>query len=165
MSKQTIHPLKIEVERVIDATPETLYDLVSDITRMGEWSPECTEASWLGDTDKPVVGARFKGKNRLGFVRWTTKPTVIEADPGESFAFEVPGKAGPVWRYEFEATDQGTRVTETMVQDAPLNAFIGFLQRRNGVHDRPAHLAEGMTVTLERIDAAATASARTSVPA
>jgi len=162
MSKRKPQPLAVQVERVIDATPETLYDLISDVTRMGEWSPECIEAAWVGNADGPTVGAQFKGKNRLGFSRWTTKPTVIQADRGSSFAFEVPGKAGPVWRYDFEATSQGTRVTESMVQEAPLNAFIHFLQRRNGVHDRAANLAQGMHTTLERIDAAATAD---SVPA
>lgn len=157
MSNAKPQPLQISVERVIEASPETIYHLISDITRMGEWSPECIEASWIGDATEPTVGARFKGKNRLGFSRWTTKPTVTEADPGRTFAFKVPGKAGAFWRYELEATAHGTRVTESMEQEAPLNAFIHFLQRRNGVHDRAANLSQAMTLTLERIDAAATA--------
>ena len=37
MSKRP--PVSVTVERRIDAPPEVIYDLVSDVTRMGEWSP------------------------------------------------------------------------------------------------------------------------------
>jgi len=151
-------PLAVRVERVIEAAPEVVYDLVSDVTRMGEWSPECIEASWLDGATEPVVGARFKGKNKLGFATWTTKPTITEASRAEAFEFKVPGAVGPVWRYDFHPHANGTRVVESMHQDKPLNPFIRFLQRRNGVTDRAAHLADGMSTTLDRVAAACPAS-------
>ena len=39
-------------EMVIGSTPERIYDLVSDMPRMGEWSPSASE--WSGATESPV---------------------------------------------------------------------------------------------------------------
>jgi len=152
-------PVNIQVERIIDAEPDVIYDLISDVTRMGEWSPETVEAEWLGGATGPAVGATFKGKNKLGPNSWATKPTVTHAERGRTFAFKVPGKSGPTWRYEFEATDQGTRVTEVVSQERRSPLFIRLLQKRAGVTDRQASLREGMTITLDRLAHAATVSA------
>jgi len=152
-------PVNIRVERIIDAEPDVIYDLVSDITRMGEWSPETVEAEWLGGATGPAVGATFKGKNKLGASSWATKPTVTEADPGRTFAFKVPGKSGPTWRYHLERTDQGTRVTEEVIQDRRSPLFIRLLQKRAGVTNRESNLRQGMTITLDRLARAASVSA------
>ncbi len=56
----------------VAAPPETVYDLVADLTRMGEWSPETTEVRWLDGATQAKVGARFRGTNRNGFRRWST---------------------------------------------------------------------------------------------
>lgn len=141
--------LNITVEQIVDATPEVMYDLVADVTRIGEWSPECSRAEWLGGASEAAVGVKFKGYNQLGRTKWATKPTITEADRGRTFGFKVPGKFGPQWRYEFEATEHGgTRVIQTVVQQGTTPAYIRFLQRRAGVTDRHAHLAEGMATTL-----------------
>jgi hypothetical protein len=86
-------PVDVTVARLVRAPARTLYGLVSDVTQLGRWSPETVAASWLGPAAGPVVGARFRGRNRLGSARWTTKPTVTVADPGRCFAFEL-GAAG-----------------------------------------------------------------------
>ena len=148
-------PVNVSVDATIPASPETIYDLVADITRMGEWSPETTEAEWIKGATRAVEGARFKGTNRLGKASWSTKPTITAADRGTAFEFKVPGKSGPTWRYEFEPVAGGTRVVESVRQEAPSPAVIRFIQRRNGVTDRSAHLAEGMRATLANIAAAA----------
>src|SRR5438270_13263418 len=105
---------EVSVEEHVQAAPDKLYELVSDVTRMGEWSPETTSCKWLGGATDPAVGARFRGSNRSGWRRWSTTCTVVEADPGRAFAFEV--KVGPFpvakWTYEFAAEGQGSRVTE-----------------------------------------------------
>ena len=145
-------PINVQVQRVIDADPQVIYDLVSDVTRMGEWSPETVEAEWLGGATEPSVGATFRGKNKLGPNAWATKPTVTEAEPGRAFAFKVPGKSGPTWRYKFEPTDEGTRVTESVSQQKRSPMFIRLLQKRAGVTDRQASLREGMTITLQRLE-------------
>ena len=67
----------------IDARPEAVYDLVADVTRMGEWSPECVSCEWL---DTPgAEGSRFRGRNRNGPARWTTTAKVLRADRGREF--------------------------------------------------------------------------------
>ena len=50
----------------IDAAPLTVYELISDITRMGDWSPECYRCEWLNGATAAEEGARFRGHNRLG---------------------------------------------------------------------------------------------------
>jgi uncharacterized protein YndB with AHSA1/START domain len=153
MSKPTT--VDVTVTAVVPAAPETVYDLVSDITRMGEWSPETVAAEWLGDATGPAVGARFKGTNVIGKTRWATKPTITAATRGVEFAFEVPGASGGKWRYTFEPVAGGTRVVESVRQDKPSPALIRFIQRRAGVVDRSEHLREGMHTTLQRLAAAA----------
>lgn len=143
------------VERHIPAPPQVVYDLVADVTRMGEWSPETTEAEWIDGATGPAVGARFRGRNTLGKNSWSTKPTVVAAERGREFSFEVPGKAGPRWRYQFVAEGDGTRVTESVDQSTPSPALIRFFQRRAGVTDRSAHLEHGMAITLDRVAVAA----------
>ena len=81
------------VTRTVDASADTLYALVTDITRMPEWSCETFGTHWLDGATSAEVGARFAGKNRLGRNSWTTKPTIVAADRGQVFAFEVPGKS------------------------------------------------------------------------
>lgn len=77
----------------VHAPPERVYALVADITRMGEWSPECVRCRWVKGATGPVVGARFRAVNRRGFFRWSNTPEVIAADPGQEFAFrrKAPG--------------------------------------------------------------------------
>ena len=96
---------------VVASTPEALYNMVSDVTRMGEWSPVCA-ACWWDDGDGPRVGGWFTGRNELPERTWETRSQVVAADPGREFAFEVNG--GWVrWSYAFTAVDTGTQVTES----------------------------------------------------
>ena len=67
----------------IQAPPEKVYAMLSDVTRMGEWSPECVKAEWVEGATGPASGARFKGSNKKGILRWSTKPTVKVAEPGQ----------------------------------------------------------------------------------
>ena len=79
------------------------YELISDITRMGDWSPECYRCEWLNGATTAVEGARFRGHNRLGKVRWHTDAIVTVADPGREFGFTTLHKEGreeTMWRYE-----------------------------------------------------------------
>src|SRR5436190_12858062 len=102
----------------VNASPDELYALVSDVTRMGEWSPETVRCRWLDGATGPAVGARFKGSNRRGIMHWSTKPRVTAADPGREFAFVAGLMISPremtKWCYQFEpAPDGGTNVTES----------------------------------------------------
>ncbi len=146
----------------MSAPPEKVYDLVSDVTRMGEWSPETASCKWIDGATGPAVGARFKGTNKRGLVRWSTKPEVVAADPGKEFAFVTRGM-GPAtkWTYHFEsAPDGGTDATESfeMLDDMPW--FIAATDRYlMGIKDRRADLEQAMQQTLGRIKTAAEGSA------
>jgi uncharacterized protein YndB with AHSA1/START domain len=151
----------VSVDRVIAAPADVVWALVTDVTRMGEWSPENVGAVWLGGKKAAVVGARFRGTNENGKRTWKTLCAVVDADPGKSFAFEVT--AGPFgvarWEYRLEPTgDHQCRVTETWIdQRGKLVTFMG--GPVSGVKDRAAHNRAGMETTLERLAAVAETSA------
>ena len=145
----------VEVSRAINATPERVYELVSDLPRMGEWSPENVGGAWVGGATGPAVGARFKGKNRKGGKRWSTISTVVTAEPATDFAFDVSVKGFAVarWGYRMEAVDGGTRVTEYW--DDHRNKVIAKLTGLAlGIPDRAVHNTAGMEQTLEKLAAA-----------
>jgi hypothetical protein len=141
---------------VIKANPEHVYELVADMPRMGEWSPECQRVEWQDGVSGPAEGATFVGYNRGGplrLIRWSRHGRVLAADPGREFTFftEEGGRPSTQWRYRFESFDGGTRVTESYdVKWLPLWARIldGPLNRRGELHD-------GMRHTLEHLKAGA----------
>jgi uncharacterized protein YndB with AHSA1/START domain len=145
----------------ISAPPEKVYDLVTDVTRMGEWSPETVKAEWIGGATGPAVGARFKGSNKRGVIRWSTKPRVVVAEAGREFAFETGGPGPTRWSYRFEqATDGGTDATESFEVMKDMPWYITVTERHlMGIKDRKADLIDAMQQTLERIKKAAEGSA------
>ena len=96
---------------VVSCSPEDLYDMVCDVTRMGEWSPVC-KACWWDDGDGPRPGAWFTGRNELPGRTWETRSMVVAADRGREFAFAVGG-AWARWGYTFTPVNAGTQVTES----------------------------------------------------
>lgn len=149
---------RVEVSVEVAASPATLYAMVSDVTRMGDWSPENIGCEWVGGATGPAVGACFKGKNRIGGHRWTTVNEVVEAAPGKVFAFRTTsfGLKVAEWRYEFTGDETaGTcAVTESWIdQRGALITFGGRLA--TGVADREAHNREGMAQTLAALKTAA----------
>jgi uncharacterized protein YndB with AHSA1/START domain len=107
----------------IAAPPEQVYRLVSDITLMGQWSPECIRCAWTPGATGPAVGARFKARNkgRRG-PAWFNTPVVTAAEPGREFAFNRngPGIGSYSWRYVFDPIPSGTRLTESYDAERPL---------------------------------------------
>src|SRR5919197_5403834 len=96
---------------VVARPPDELYDMVADVTRMGEWSPVC-KACWWDEGAAPRVGAWFTGRNEMGEHTWETRSEVVAADRGREFAFVV-SVSGTRWGYEFAPVDGGTRLTES----------------------------------------------------
>ena len=145
----------VEVSRDIKASPEAVWNAISDVTRMGEWSPECHTCAWNEGFSGPEVGARFTGHNRNGEYEWTTEAEVIESVPGEKFAFD--GVFGDLhfskWAYIIEPTDDGCRVTETWDEGRPDN-IIEMTKSISGVDDRGEHNRRTMEETLARLAAA-----------
>ena len=137
------------------APPEQVWALVSDLSRMGAWSPECERVEWLDGATGPEVGARFRGSNRRGRARWSTTCEVIEAEPGRSFAVAGGSAAKPqtIWRYRFRGLDGGaTELTESFELVRPGGAVSRLVTRLTlGVSDRRADLEDGVRATLEAI--------------
>jgi hypothetical protein len=137
------------------APPAGVWDLVSDVTRIGEFSPETFEARWLDGATGPRAGARFRGhvrRNGRGPVYWTTC-TVTVSDPGREFAFAVNGPGGTIvntWRYRLDPRENGTDVTESfeLPGTLPMRLYWSVAGRA-----RLRTNLTGMRVTLEKMKA------------
>jgi uncharacterized protein YndB with AHSA1/START domain len=150
----------IEVTRTVNAPADRVWALVSDVTRMGEWSPETTAAEWLGGATGPAPGAKFRGTNRNGNKQWKSVATVVDAVPGKVFAFRVKamGLAISEWRYTISESSSGCSVTERWTDRR--GAFLRMVSPKvTGVADRAEHNRRGMEQTLERLAAGAEAAA------
>ncbi|MEZ7128661.1 SRPBCC family protein [Nonomuraea sp. AD125B] len=153
-----------QVSLYVEAPPEAVYDLVSDVTRTPEFSPEILRCTWLDGATGPAVGARFEAVNKVRRgPAWKNRPVVVEARPGREFAFSRTEKfAGTlVWRYRLEPDGPGTRLEESYDVTEPLTRLGWFIiGTLFGCHDRRAELREGMRRTLERIRETAEAGVR-----
>src|SRR3954447_10814377 len=137
----------------INAAPEKVWDLVSDVTKIGRYSPETFEGEWLDGATGPALGAKFRGhvkRNGKGPIYWTTC-IVTACEPGREFAFGVgpsAEKALNVWGYKLEPSGDGTDVTESFqLADKPLlNLYWTLCGWSRGKTNR-----RGMHTTLERI--------------
>ncbi len=146
----------------IEAAPDVVYSLISDITRMGEWSPECEGGDWT-DGSAPAVGAQFHGRNRRGDNEWTTPNTVIAADAGREFAWVVgtPEFQVCTWRFSLTPENGGTTVTESFElgkEEVGFRATVLELpedERPNLINARTDQLVEDIRHTLASLKEAA----------
>lgn len=145
-----------EVSLRIDAAPQHLYDIVTDIAQMGRLSPECTGGRWLGGATGPAPGARFKGTNKRGIARWSTTNEVVTATPGEEFSFETR-QSGARWIYRLEPDGEGTVVTERRELYKARPGIAKFFTKLflGGEEGHNDELRDGMRATLERLKAVA----------
>ena len=135
----------------INRDPAAVFAAIADVTRMGEWSPECTSGRWVGGATGPAVGAKFEGDNRfmmagMALKKWTTTSEVTACVPGEVFEFVAEGFT--TWRYELQPDGAGTKVTESFSFDAS-KGFQGFLYEK--VMRRSSTMTKGMQRTLEQL--------------
>jgi hypothetical protein len=144
----------------MNASPDAVWALVSDVTKIGRYSPETFEAEWLDGATGPVVGARFRGhvkRNGKGPTYWT-RCTVTKCEPGREFFFGVSPKDEQLseWGYRLEPSGDGTDVTEsfTLAPKWWMKLYWGLLGWARGRTNR-----RGMTQTLERIKAEVEAGA------
>jgi hypothetical protein len=141
----------VEVTETVKTASQRLYELVSDLPRMGEWSPENTGGKWLGAAQGPAAGARFRGTNRNGIAVWMTSVTVTAADPGRRFAFDVDVMGVPVstWEYTFADAADGCVVTEMWTDRRP--RWMQLASMATGVRDRAGHNRRNMQETLRNL--------------
>ena len=141
----------------IAATPDAVYALVSDLPRMGEWSPENRGGRWLrGGSGR--AGDWFEGTNSDAHGEWTAECEVVSADPGREFSFAMDGVAAnhARWTFRMEPTDDGTRLTQ-MWQLPQLNAYLA--ESADRLESRLDKVPRHIRATLEGIKATAESGA------
>lgn len=144
----------------IHATPEQVWDLLADISQMGRWSPECYRCDWIDGSSTAIVGARFRGHNRSGLIRWSNVCEIVEAERGRVLAWIMGGteKGYSQWRYDFEPSEGGVMITESFQSlRHTLLGRIGGLAL-GGQRRGERRLRVGVEETLQRLKAAAEAS-------
>lgn len=145
----------IEVSREIAAPASTVFAALTDVTRMGEWSPETYRAEWNDGFDQAAIGAEFTGHNRNGDNEWSIVATIVDLVPDERFFFDCKSRdfVFSKWGYAIEPTESGCRVTEYS-QDLRPDSAMARSASISGVEDRLTHNRAGMEKTLERLAAA-----------
>ncbi|WP_219418086.1 SRPBCC family protein [Pseudonocardia nigra] len=148
-----------EVDVVIAAPPEQVWALVTDITRMGEWSPENRGGRWTAGATGSAVGARFVGVNAHGPIRWRTRCRVVECAPPSRFAFTV-AESGMTWGWRLEPAGTGTRLVQWRERTGR-STLLARLVVRTGVLGRAREelMVDGMRRTLAAVRATAEARA------
>lgn len=143
---------------VIARPVSEVFAAVADITRMGDWSPECTGARWIEPATGPALGAQFEGDNvaaagPVTLKRWTTTSEVTACEPDAVFEFVAEGFT--TWRYDFEDRDGVTRLTESFSHPQ----YEGWQRFVYGtLAHRERGMVKGMEHTLSRIKAVLEAS-------
>lgn len=140
----------LEASIDIDAAPNDVWALVSDLKRMGEWSPQCRKMRVLGGAVSE--GTKTVNLNRKGMLVWPTTSKVVRFVPDKAIAFRI-AENRTIWSYEIEPTATGTRVVErreapngtSKVSQTLIKAVLG------GSEDFEKELVEGMNATLGRI--------------
>jgi len=144
-------PLSITASVDVDAPSDRVWQVVSDVARMGEWSPECRRVFLVG-AKRAELGVRMVGINRRGVAVWPTWSRIVRFEPGRAVAWRTR-ESGATWTYEIEPTATGAR----LVGRRDLEGFtVGtrllapLIGGATG-HDR--ELDAGLRATLERIKA------------
>lgn len=144
-------PLPIAASVDVAAPPETVWEVVADVTRMPEWSPELRRLFVLGNK-RPRVGMNMVGINRRGYAVWPTTSKVVRFEPHRAVAWKTR-ESGATWTYELEETESGTRLSgrrdlpEFTLGTRLMAPVIG------GAEGHDEELADGIRATLQRIKA------------
>jgi uncharacterized protein YndB with AHSA1/START domain len=137
----------------INAPVDRVWALISDISRMPQWSPQCRLMKAFGPLRQ---GTRTINVNRRNFLYWPTTSTVTEVIPEKKLAFRV-NTNNTVWTYELEPTENGTRVVESRHAENGVKPAANFTVQKlfGGVPNFERELIDGMNTSLARIKAAA----------
>ena len=135
---------------IVGADIDAVWDVVRDPTRVGEWSHDCVDGRWVGDVTEARPGARFRGRNKQGLIRWGRLCEVVRAEPFEIVWRTVPTRLYPdstEWAIRLTPADEGTRIEQTfqVVKGTKLEPLYATLM--------PAHRdrTEGLRRDLQRI--------------
>lgn len=151
MTEQSVRHHRESV--TVIASAETLYALVSDVTRTGEWSPVCTSCWWDDEAMAGQLGAKFTGRNELPHRTWESRSQVVVAERGQEFAWEV-GDGFVRWGYILTPAETGTILSETWEF---LPSGIAMFEEKYGnnayiqIAERTQQALDGIPVTLAAI--------------
>ena len=142
----------------VAADPGTVWAMVTDLPRMGDFSPENVGGHWQDGVSTPVVGATFRGTNRNGAKQWWTRVRVVACEPERLFTFDVRTPFGvrvSRWSYQIDPTDDGCLLSEHWyrVGNWVVRRFLG--PRVTGRADRPGFNAHSIEHTLAAVKALA----------
>lgn len=145
-------PLPISAAVDIAADPARVWSVVSDVTRMPEWSPELRRLYPVGGR-RPRVGMTMIGINRRGLVAWPTTSKLVRLEPERAVAWRTR-ESGATWTYELEPSGSGTLLTGR--RDLPAFTMATRLMAPviGGAAGHDDELADGIRRTLENIKAA-----------
>lgn len=146
-------PRRVQMENrvvvTVEADVDQVWEIVRDVTRVGEWSHECVGAEWLDGATAAVPGARFRGRNRAGVFRWGRVCEVVSADPYELVWITVPTTLYPdssEWRISLTKVDAGTTISQQFrVLRAPKVLAVLYGLMIPAHRDRTAALVDDLT--------------------
>ncbi|MDJ0359050.1 SRPBCC family protein [Rhodococcus sp. H29-C3] len=142
----------LEAQIDVDANPEQVWKIVSDLQRMGEWSPQCKLMKVFGGNVRR--GTTTLNINRKGLLVWPTRSKVIEFEPNKKIAFRVLDNK-TIWSYSLTPNGTGTSVVEKREAPSGTTAISSFLVKHvlGGSEEFDIELVDGMNKTLQRIKA------------
>ena len=105
----------VQADVWIDAPPERVWSIVSDIELMPTMSAELQSVQWQGDARDAALGSTFVGRNQndaLG--EWETTSFVVACEQPRVFAWAVsdPHQPAALWRFTLEPAESGTRLQQ-----------------------------------------------------
>ena len=144
----------VDVSQPIEASTDRVWAVVGDPVGMSDLTAECVDMEWVGGSTGPALGARFRGRNRSGWRRWSTSCTIIRYEPGSEIAWDVAFGPLPVarWSYRVEPGDAaGTSVVTERFEDHRGTALRATSPLVRGTSDAEALNRAHMEATLARV--------------
>jgi uncharacterized protein YndB with AHSA1/START domain len=123
-------PRSGRTEAVVDAPPDAVWRVISDVTRISEWSHECRRVEWLDGAASAAVGARFRGTNQAGRWTWSRVSEIVRADAPRTIAWRTfPSlryRDSTEWQLTLDTVDGRTRIVQTfqVLQASPVLAKL-----------------------------------------
>ncbi len=151
---QAESPLHGSASVHVDASPEEVFALLTDLDRLPSLSPENERCEFLEGSSTIEVGARFRGHNRAGDYEWHADCEVTELEPDRRFAYEVPPgyEHATTWAYSIEPDADGTGCSVTETFHAPLLGMPDVYPGR--IEGRRDHLEGACATTMANLKSA-----------
>ena len=141
--------MSCRVEVIVAAPPDAVWPIIADVTRTGEWSHECHRVAWLDGATEALPGARFRGRSRSGWLRWSRTCEILVVDAPRVLAWRTIPTLLLVdstdWRISLEPVQGGTKVVQTFQVTKCPRWWEWIVARANPRHiDRSVALTEDL---------------------